>query len=48
MTRPNDRVVYTPLRLQNQARQQSRQAQLEARRLAHSVRPEKKHGRRLP
>ena len=46
--RPNDRVLYAPLRTQNQAQQRQREADLASRRQSASVRKEKKRGYRLP
>lgn len=42
--RPNDKVLYAPLRTQNQAQRAQREAELAARRQRSTVRPEKKNG----
>ena len=44
LQRPLDKVLYAPLRNQNQRQQAARQQTLQARMMASSVRPEKRRG----
>ncbi len=46
LLRPNDKVLYAPIRHNNQKQQQMRQAGMLTRMAASSVRPEKKNGLR--
>lgn len=46
--RPLDKLLYAPMRTQNQSRQAARLQELAARRQASSVRPEKRNVRTKP
>ena len=46
LVRPNDKVLYAPIRTQNLRQQQGRTDMLKQRMMATTVRPEKKNGLR--